>query len=284
MQTTGKYAIFTIDLEDFADTGCIRRSGETVDSTMLDGFDEYMELLGRYGIRATVFALCSTAVRIKDRLKKYIDAGHEIALHGFDHTAPSTIDDSHFREYTAKAKSTLEKELGITVHGYRAPFFSLDSGKLEILRDLGLEYDSSFMEFSARDYSTKLNFDTFGRIGKYVFSKEGFFEFGIPCQKVLGFNMPVSGGGYARLAVWSFFRNVFEKYIKGNNYYTFYLHPFELSNEEIPRINNLPAHDRYYLKHGFDTYRKKIEIMITLLKEAGYSFVTFEQYARVVRG
>lgn len=284
MQTGKKYAVFTIDLEEFADTGCIQRSGESVNRTMLDGFDEYMNLLGKYGIKATVFALCSTALKIKDRLKKYIDEGHEIAIHGLDHTVPSTIDDASFREYITKAKNYLESELGIKVEGYRAPYFSIDNGKLEILKELGIKYDSSYMEFSGKDFNKEMSFDTFKKLGKYVFSKDGFFEFGIPCQKVLGFNLPISGGGYARLAVWSFFKSVFEKYIKGNDYYTFYLHPFELSGEDIPRVNNLPVYDRYYLKHGFDTYKKKIEIMILLLQQAGYNFVTFKQYADLIRG
>ena len=35
-----KYAVFTVDVEAFADTECISKSGADVEADMLDGLDE----------------------------------------------------------------------------------------------------------------------------------------------------------------------------------------------------------------------------------------------------
>ena len=40
-----KYAVFTIDVEDFADTECVAKSGQRVRRHMLDGLDIYIRLL-----------------------------------------------------------------------------------------------------------------------------------------------------------------------------------------------------------------------------------------------
>ena len=58
-----KYAVFTIDVEDFADTECVAKSGQRVRRHMLDGLDIYIRLLEQYQIRATMFAVCRTALR-----------------------------------------------------------------------------------------------------------------------------------------------------------------------------------------------------------------------------
>ena len=71
-----KYAVFTIDVEDFADTECVAKSGQRVRRHMLDGLDIYIRLLEQYQIRATMFAVCRTALREQERVQRYVDRGH----------------------------------------------------------------------------------------------------------------------------------------------------------------------------------------------------------------
>ena len=37
-----KYAVFTMDVEAFSDTECIRASGNRTEAELLDGFDRYI--------------------------------------------------------------------------------------------------------------------------------------------------------------------------------------------------------------------------------------------------
>lgn len=274
-----KIAVFTMDLEDFADTGCVYNSGVEVRQDMLDGVDEYIALLDRYGIKATLFAMCEAAEKVQDKLNSYIDRGHSLALHGYDHTAPMLISYEDFRQKTAAAKQRLEELFGVKVQGYRAPFFSLDNQRLDILTELGFQYDSSRFDFPKRDHAGYIDVSSFQQLGDNVFRRGGFYEFGMPCQQWMGLRVPVSGGGYARLGNWTFFLSVLYQYLMHNNYYVFYLHPFELSKEKMPHIPNLRKRDRYYLHAGTHGYRHKVEAIIRILQKLGYEFVTFDQLA-----
>ena len=79
-----KYAVFTMDVEAFADTECLSRAGMEFEQDMLDGLDAYMEILDRHGIKATMFSVCRTALQAKDRILNHLQKGHELALHSYD--------------------------------------------------------------------------------------------------------------------------------------------------------------------------------------------------------
>lgn len=276
-----KYAVFTIDVESFADTECVQYSGMSVNNDMLDGFDRYIKLLDRHNIPATMFAVCETAMKLKTQVKQYINRGHSLALHGFKHVVPITLSDEQFRRDTLTAKRILEEEFDVSIKGYRAPCFGMDNSKLQILRDLGFCYDSSRLDFGHRHNST-LDLDNFIKPTESVFSKDGFFEFGLACQKILGLTFPVSGGGYMRLFNWSIIKSAIYNYLKSHNYYVFYIHPFELSNERVSPDSSMKSYDKYYLTHGFDTYASKIETLIDMLKKLDYTFVTFDQLTEIM--
>ena len=55
MENRKKYAVFTMDVEEFNDTECVANSGQQVTQDMLDGLDEYIRLLEKYEIKATMF-------------------------------------------------------------------------------------------------------------------------------------------------------------------------------------------------------------------------------------
>ncbi len=277
-----KYAIFTMDMEDFSDTGCVRESGVHVENEMLDGLDEYIRLLEGHGIKATLFTVCNAVESVKNKMHRYIERGHKIALHGFDHQAPLTMSHQQFRENIRHAKEKLEAEFGVEVVGYRAPFFSMDNERLDILKELGFRYDSSWMNFAQLPHEKQIDISTFTHVIDNVFEKNGFYEFGISCKKVFNRNFPISGGGYVRLSAWPFVRSLISQYIADNDYYVFYLHPFELSKQKIPQIKNLKPHDQFYLTYGFRNYRAKINRIIAMLKKMDFEFVTFEEYMKVI--
>lgn len=277
-----KYAVFTMDVEEFSDTECVSNSGIKVGVDMLDGLDEYVKLLEKHGIRATMFTVCHAAQIIKDKVSKYVSRGHSVALHGYTHTPPVLLDDVRFREETLRAKHMLENEFGTEVRGYRAPCFGLDNTKLNILRELGFKYDSSHLDFAAARHHTDIDMSDFKEILSGVFCRKGFYEFGITCRKFMGKSFPISGGGYVRMGNWNFMKAAIGQYLSENNYYVFYLHPFEMSKEKVPQIKNLKFYDKFYLNYGINTYKAKIETIILMLKAAGYEFVTFEELTDIM--
>ena len=273
---TDKHAFFTIDVEKFADTECVHNSGQSVNKTMLDGLDRYIEILDKYNIKATLFVLSDLADEIKDKLKGYIKKGHKIALHGKNHTPPRLITNEQFEEQISEAKEKLEHMFNVSVEGYRAPCFSIDSDKLDILQKLNFGYDASKMDFSAARHTEPMNMDGFKQIGNEIYKKGNFYEFGVSTQRVIGKRFPVSGGGYIRISNWFFASFMLKKYLKSHDSYVFYSHPFELSKEKTPKLKKLKLYDRFYLKFGKLTYSCKIEYIIKKLKKYGYKFLTFE--------
>ena len=274
-----KYAFFTIDVESFSDTECVAGSGYCSKDDMLDGLQTYIDVLNKYNIKATMFTLKDVASKYKGLLSEFISGGHKLALHGNRHVPMIDMPLSRFKRETIHAKNVLEDIFGVKVRGFRAPFFSMDRARLDILQSLGFLYDSSLTEFSHARHTTPVNLDGFSNPQGRIFVKDGFYEFGNSMEKVFDSSFPISGGGYMRLSPWFFSGSLLGKHLKRNDYYMFYLHPFELSNHKMPYIKNLKIHDMIYLYSGISGYKTRLERIIDNLTKEGYTFSTFEDVA-----
>lgn len=277
-----KYAVFTMDVETFADTECISASGIHVDVDLLDGFDEYLRILDRHNIKCTLFTVGDLSIRIADKLRPHIQRGHRLAMHSYAHIAPMSVSLEQFRELTGNAKTQMQELFGVDVVGFRAPCFSMDKDRLKVLQELGFRYDSSHLDFLPARHTVKLDLESFAQLRQSVFRKDGFYEFGLTKGKIMGQPFPISGGGYVRLSNWGFIKPLIRHHIRKNDYYVFYLHPFELTRQKIPFIKELKSYDKYYIKQGIRAYKKRIERIIAMLKKDGYEFVTFEQLVQIM--
>lgn len=277
-----KYAVFTMDVEAFTDTDCVRNSSFNTDIDMMDGLDEFIRILDKYGIKSTLFTVGQLASKISDRLRNYIKSGHRLALHGYEHIPPMSLTVEQFKEHIARAKRELSELFGIEICGFRAPCFSMDNDRLNVLKELNFKYDSSHLGFSMARHTVELSMNAFKQLRNGIFCDNGFFEFGLAKQKFFGMDFPVSGGGYIRLNNWLVAKNLIKSYLKQNDYYVFYLHPFELTKQHIPFISSLKSYDKYYLNAGIKSYGKHIEELIQTLIAYDYEFVTFEELADVM--
>ena len=277
-----KYAVFTMDVETFADTTCISNSNIRVDVDLMDGFDEYIKILDKHGIKSTLFTVGDLAPTMTERLRPYIDNGHNLALHSYSHVAPMTVDVEEFREKTRRAKDKMRRLFDTEIVGFRAPCFSMDKTRLEVLQELGFRYDSSHLDFRPARHTVKLDLRNFLQLRKGIFRRNDFYEFALAKEKVFGKSFPISGGGYVRLVSWDFIKPLIRRYIHKNDYYVFYLHPFEMTRKRIPLLKGLKYYDQFYIKHGIRTYRRRVEKIIGMLKKDGYEFVTFEQLVNIM--
>lgn len=277
-----KYAVFTMDVEAFSDTDCIRNAGTSTDAQFLDGLDRYIGILDKYNIKSTLFTVGKLAPQMTDRLCRYIGNGHRLALHSYDHTAPMNQSPEQFREQTCRAKEQLSQLFNTPVEGFRAPCFSIDRQRLDILKDLGFQYDSSHLGFHLARHTVGLDLESFRKLRSNVFCRDDFYEFGLSRQNLLGLSFPISGGGYVRLPHWGVVKHLIDRHIKQNDYYVFYLHPFELTAQRIPTVKRLKPHDQFYLHAGIRSYPQKIEQIIKMLKNDGYQFVTFEDLTQIM--
>jgi peptidoglycan/xylan/chitin deacetylase (PgdA/CDA1 family) len=74
-----------------------------------------------------------------------VDAGHEIALHGWIHERNMLLQPTDERDLALRSAETLERITGQRPVGLRTPSWDFSDATFGIVRELGLQYDSSLM-------------------------------------------------------------------------------------------------------------------------------------------
>jgi len=280
-----RHAVLSMDVEDWYHLDYFR--GLEIDRSwsMLDGLDVYLSLLERHSIRTTFFVLGELAERLGSRLRSMAETGHEIASHGVAHKRPLQMSVDEVAADLQQSKAQLENELQRPVEGFRAPCFSMDRARLEEVRRAGYTYDSSRIDFTGHPLYGSLDVDDFDTVSAGHGVLQGFHEFEVSTLPVLGKRLPVSGGGYLRIAPWAVMRPLIQSYLASHPLYVLYIHPFELSTQANPaECAKLSFTQRSRFSIGRAGVADKLEKLILLLKQNGFSFVTFRDLCREATG
>jgi peptidoglycan/xylan/chitin deacetylase (PgdA/CDA1 family) len=112
----------------------------------LVGVPRILSILQRHGIRSTFFVPGYTAVRYPQVVRSIVDAGHEIAHHGYLHEPMNGLSEAAEAEILDRGIEALEKAAGATPVGYRAPMWELNYQSPGLLAQRGFLYDSSLMD------------------------------------------------------------------------------------------------------------------------------------------
>ncbi|HWF41517.1 MAG TPA: polysaccharide deacetylase family protein, partial [Acidothermaceae bacterium] len=87
-----------------------------------------------------------TAVRYPDVIRGIVDAGHEIAHHGYLHEPMFGLTEDQESAILDRGMEALDAVAGVRPKGYRAPMWELNWHSPTLLRDRGFLYDSSLMD------------------------------------------------------------------------------------------------------------------------------------------
>ena len=238
--TNGKLVnALTVDVEDYFHVSALASvispedwaqhdQGRVVKSTrrLLDLFD-------KHNYKATFFVLGWVADRYPELVRDIHRAGHEVASHGWSHQLVYNQTEQVFRQETERSKKCLEDIVGEEVCGYRAASYSItpkSKWALDILFELGFRYDSSLFP---------VYHDRYGMPGIPLFphvleTDKGnkLVEFPLSTYGVLGYRLPVSGGGYFRLFPYALNRGCLASINRDKNPFVFYLHPWEIDDQQ----------------------------------------------------
>jgi polysaccharide deacetylase family protein (PEP-CTERM system associated) len=233
----------SVDVEDYFHVSGFE---DVVARSQWDGFDSrvsanterLLEIFDEYRVRATFFVLGWVADRFPLLIRRIAGFGHEIASHGYAHHLVYRQTCEAFREDVKRAKAVLESQAQAPVLGYRAPSYSITRDSLwalDVLIDEGFTYDSSVFPI----YHDRYGIPDAPR-HPFLIARTGGSIVELPASTLrLGsFNLPVSGGGYFRIAPYAWTRwaigriNSREKLAA-----IFYLHPWEID----PGQPKLPA-------------------------------------------
>ncbi|MFE3518543.1 polysaccharide deacetylase family protein [Streptomyces sp. NPDC059166] len=98
----------------------------------------FLRLLGTHGVQATFFLVGTSLTRHPELARTIVTAGHEVAVHGWDHTRPWLPRPSRdLREVTRTAEA-VRRVCGTDPQWYRPPYGILTGGRLAAARRAGL--------------------------------------------------------------------------------------------------------------------------------------------------
>lgn len=109
------------------------------------GLPLILDVLARHGIRGSFFVPGVNVELYPDAVAAIVEGGHELALHGYTHTAPADLTREEEQEELDRAFELLTGAGG-TVTGYRSPSWDVSPNTLDLLERKGLRYSSQFMD------------------------------------------------------------------------------------------------------------------------------------------
>jgi peptidoglycan/xylan/chitin deacetylase (PgdA/CDA1 family) len=275
-----KIAFFSMDVEEWFDSDCLLNRSPDTSVHTFEGIDRYLSLLDQYGIKGTFFVLGNRLEEAKPALQKALQNGHEIALHGLSHHVPSEEGMEKFYEEIKTSKALVEKELGCVIQGYRAPCFSLDEKKYEMIKSLGFSYDCSTLLLRAHQHY--VNHYLGEAKNKNVYRDGPFVNFVMDSGRYFFFPYSLSGGAYGRVPEWGSYYAALRSYLSRHEIYIFYVHPFEVIEKKLPHVPGTNRTINEYFSRGRKGYLKRIEKTILYLQKQGFEFSTFSSYARSI--
>ncbi len=237
----------TIDVEDYFQVSAFEdiiasRDWESMEQRVVANTENLLALLAGRGIKATFFVVGWVAERNPALVRNIREQGHDLGCHSYWHRKVYDLQPEEFRADTLRARAVLEEAAGVPVRGYRAPSYSITAKSfwaIEILKELGFLYDSSIFP---------IHHDTYGVPGAPRFAyrhDNGLLEYPLSTFRLMGRNIPVSGGGYFRLFPYWFSRYALRAINqKERRPFIFYLHPWEIDPGQ-PRMRQARAFSRF---------------------------------------
>lgn len=242
----------TFDVEDYFQVSALassvdRARWEHMPQRVVRNTHALFELLVKHDTRATFFFLGWVADRFPELVRHAVQAGHEVACHGYSHKLIYNQSVDEFREETLRSKALLEDQAQTAVRGYRAASYSITRKSLwalDVLAEAGFDYDSSI--FPVRH-------DRYGipdapRAPHVLNTPKGarLVEFPPSTADFAGFRLPVAGGGYFRIFPHAITTWAIRRVNAEGLPFNFYLHPWEIDPEQ-PRVKtNLLSRFRHY--------------------------------------
>ena len=235
--------VYTVDVEDWYQVENLRSRfprdvWRQCESRVEEAIRRLLELCEQKEVKGTFSSWAGSRAGIRISSRRLPPAATKL-LATASITHLTALDDTAIRRDIAAAKALLEDTAGVRVTGYRAPNFSITNSALEILADLGFEYDLSLFPFAYHDRYGKLDTSQFGEVAANVFQHKdnGLLEFVLPLRRIGRMAVPWAGGGYFRLFPAGLYRAGVRAILERDETFVFYMHPWEIDPGQ-PHQNN----------------------------------------------
>ncbi|CAL1239514.1 Polysaccharide deacetylase [Candidatus Methylocalor cossyra] len=247
----------TVDVEDYFHVSAFapyveRHTWDRLPCRVERNTERILDIFAYRQVRATFFVLGWVAERYPSLVRRIVDAGHELACHGYSHIRVTEQTPDQFREDAGRAKALLEDIAGCPVLGYRAATYSIGAKTLwalPILEELGFRYSSSI-------YPVRHDLYGMPEAPRFAFRPMGtrsLLEIPITTVRWGKRNYPCGGGGYFRLLPYQVSRWAMARVNRSDGQACiFYFHPWELDPDQ-PRQRGIGLKARF--RHYFNLSR-----------------------------
>lgn len=240
----------SVDIEDWFQVGAFEHVIDRADWDRLEyrfeaNTDRVLALFDRAGVKGTFFTLGWVAERMPATIRRIVDAGHELASHGYDHKRVFLMDAAEFAADLAKSRAMLEDLGGAAVTGYRAPSFSFDTRTPwahRVLADAGYRYSSSVAPIGHDHYG----WPDSPRFAWRPLADSDLVELPVTTAEIAGRRFAAGGGGFFRLLPYALSAFAVRQMNTAGHPAITYFHPWEVDPDQ-PRVSGAPLKSR--LRH-----------------------------------
>ncbi len=246
----------SVDVEDWFQVGAFEG---VIDRSNWDGLADrvdrncsaILEMFAKTDVKATFFALGWVAQRHGPLMRRIVEAGHELASHGWDHQRVFRMDRAAFAADLERSRKVLEDASGMPVTGYRAPSFSIDSRTpwaYMVLAEQGYAYSSSVAPITHDHYGWR-------EAPRFAFKPlpwSNLIEIPVTTAHFAGRRLAAGGGGFFRVLPYGFSRWAIRQVnTRDRRPAVFYFHPWEIDPDQ-PRVTgaSLRSRVRHYTNLG----------------------------------
>ncbi len=279
---TDKYILLTFDVEDWFQVENFKgyipfSSWSSFDLRVENNTRIILDLLDSFAfqVKATFFILGWIARRVPELVLEIKKRGHEVASHGNFHHLCTNQSADELLEDLLISKKFLEDLTGQEIHGYRAPSFAVNNTILEIIRQAGYNYDSSYNSFAMHGRYGHLDLSEFKKKGTAIEISHDFFELPVSNLTIGNKVFPLGGGGYFRLMPFQIFKQGMKSILLRDNAFIFYAHPWEFDPLQ-PRVAQASPGFRFRHYINLDKTETKLNALIESFKYA--QFTTCSSY------
>ncbi|MBC2777923.1 XrtA system polysaccharide deacetylase [Parasphingopyxis marina] len=256
----------SVDVEDWFQVGAFetviaRDDWDGLAHRVERNSDAVLALFEAANVKGTFFTLGWVAARYPALIRRIVDAGHEIASHGWDHRRVFTMTPDEFRADLARARAAIEDAAGEKLSGYRAPSFSIDARTPwahSILAEQGYAYSSSVAPVAHDHYG----WPEAPRFAFAPLADSGLIELPVTTARLGSRRIAAGGGGFFRLLPYRFSHWAIGQ-VNGEEGRPaiFYFHPWEIDPDQ-PRVANAPLKSRVRHYSRLSAMQGKLERLL----------------------
>ena len=269
----------SVDVEEWFQVGAFehviaRRDWSALLSRVENNVARILDLFAEAEAKATFFTLGWVAERHPALIRRIVDAGHEVASHGYDHARVFNFDRAGFAVDIRKAREILQDCSGHAVTGYRAPSFSIDARNpwaFDVLADHGYAYSSSVAPIVHDHYGWR----EAPRFSFRPVAGSGLVEIPVTTAMLGQRRLAAGGGGFFRVLPYTFSRWAIRQVNQREDRpAVFYFHPWEIDPEQ-PRVERAPLRSKLRHYTGLDGMAGKLADLL-----AEFSWGRMDEIAR----